>query len=194
MSRVLPWPGPEDPGHVGLHWSSPKIPQPVLSQPFRTLDEFMEAAQQAAVNDKYCKEVYFCLSVQEKTRQSSSGRIIADRKSPIRLKAIWLDIDVKPDQPDKHYISKDQARQALEKFVKDTGLPSPTAVIDSGGGLHVYWISEAPLTVEEWRRYATALWALVEKHKLLADPVTTDVARILRVPGTYNRKQPEPRP
>jgi hypothetical protein len=107
ISRVVPWPRPEEPGYVGLHWSSPKIPQPVLSKPFRTLDEFMEAAQQAAANDNYCKDVYFGLSLQEKTRQNSRGGTIADRKSPIRLKAIWLDIDVKPDQPDKHYISKE---------------------------------------------------------------------------------------
>jgi hypothetical protein len=80
MSRVLPWPTRGEPGYVGLHWASPNIPRPALSQPFRTLDDFMEVANQAAVNDEYYKEVYYCLSLQEKTRQSSSGRISADRR------------------------------------------------------------------------------------------------------------------
>ena len=194
MSRVVPWPGLEDPGYAGLHWSSPQIPQPVLSKPFRALDDFLQTVLRAAVNAKHYKEVYFCLSLQEKTRESLGGGTLADRKSPISLKAIWLDIDVKPDQPDKHYTSKEQARHALDDFIKIAALPYPTAIIDSGGGYHVYWISQKALTVEQWRPYAECLWMLAVKHQLLADPVTTDDVRILRVPGTYNRKQAEPRP
>ena len=58
----------------------------------------------------------------------------------------------------------------------------------------MYWISDKPLTRAEWEPYADGLWALVQKHGLKADAVTTDAARILRVPGTFNKKQDIPRP
>jgi len=77
--------------------------------------------------------------------------------------------------------------------VADAKLPEPSAVVMSGGGLHVYWISDKPLTRDEWQPYASGLWALVQKHGLKADALTTDAARVLRVPGTFNRKTTPPK-
>src|SRR5208283_1538708 len=88
-------------------------------------------------------------------------------------------------------------REALEvvlKFVHAAQLPFPTALVCSGGGWHVYWISDKPLTVPEWKTYAEGLYALALKHGLKCDPVTTDAARILRVPGTFNHKTAPPKP
>ena len=73
-------------------------------------------------------------------------------------------------------------------------LPPPTALVCSGGGWHVYWITDKALTEAEWRPYAEGLWALAQKHGLRADAgVTTDSVRVLRIPGTFNMKAAEPR-
>ncbi len=110
----------------------------------------------------------------------------------LALKSIWLDIDVK--DPPKGYATKDEARHALDAFVKAAGLPAPSAIIGSGGGLHVYWISSNPLTVDEWKPYAEGLKTAAIQHGLRCDAgLTTDCARILRVPGTYNYKTDPPR-
>ena len=67
--------------------------------------------------------------------------------------------------------------------------PYPTAIIDSGNGFHVYWISDKALSPKEWLAYAKGLDALATQHGLLHDSITTDAARVLRLPGTSNNKQ-----
>jgi hypothetical protein len=75
------------------------------------------------------------------------------------------------------------------------GLPMPTAVVNSGGGLHVYWISNIPLSPDEWRPYAEGLKQLLIAEDIKCDyGLTTDDVRILRVPGTLNHKYNPPRP
>lgn len=61
--------------------------------------------------------------------------------------------------------------------------------------MHVYWFSERPLPPDEWLPYANGLKALVIKHGLKCDAgLTTDAARVLRIPGTQNFKTMPPRP
>ena len=70
------------------------------------------------------------------------------------LKALWFDIDIKakpadwgttnPGEPWKNYETLGEALDALKAFRDKVGLPAPTALVDSGGGLHCYWISDAP--------------------------------------------------
>jgi hypothetical protein len=91
-------------------------------------------------------------------------------------------------------VATEDGLKALKEFCEVTETPYPTAIIDSGNGFHVYWISDKPLSLEEWRAYAAGLDALAVQHGLLHDSITTDAARILRVPGTSNNKQVPPKP
>lgn len=61
----------------------------------------------------------------------------------------------------------------------------PRAVVDSGHGLQVYWARKFGIGAEDTERLNKMLAAL-----LGGDPRSTDIARILRVPGTENRKNP----
>ena len=111
----------------------------------------------------------------------------------VALKAIWLDIDCNKEPP-KGYRCKEDGLKALREFCDATRIPYPNAIIDSGNGLHVYWISDKPLSVKEWLGYAEGLDALATQHGLFHDSITTDAARVLRVPGTSNNKQVPPKP
>jgi hypothetical protein len=65
----------------------------------------------------------------------------------------------------------------------------------SGGGIHIYWINKDPLTPQEWYPYADGLKQLLLANNIKCDSgLTTDSARILRVPGTLNYKYDPPRP
>lgn len=65
------------------------------------------------------------------------------------------------------------------------GLP-PRAVVDSGHGLQLYWARPYATDPQDTERFNKAL-----AHLLGGDPASTDLARILRVPGTDNRKNPK---
>jgi hypothetical protein len=156
----------------------------------QTLDAFMREVER--VRDSK-ENIYFCLSRQKETKTNGKGHLEADRKrlNATALRAIWLDIDVGPKKP---YKTSGEALAALDKFLKDTGLPKPSAMVASGsGGFHAYWFSKTPLIPGVWQMYADALKALALQHGLHIDAgCTTDAARVLRVPGTLNWKTDPP--
>lgn len=107
------------------------------------------------------------------------------------LRSFFIDLDCGQGKP---YVDQPEAAQALSKFITDTQLPQPT-IINSGGGLHVYWPLDKDIVAKDWLIHAKAFKSLCKKHKLFADPsVTTDRSRILRIPGTCNFKNNNARP
>jgi hypothetical protein len=107
------------------------------------------------------------------------------------LRAFFLDLDCGTGKP---YADQAAAAQALSIFITDTGLPSPT-VVNSGGGLHVYWPLTEDVAVADWLPHARSLKRLCVEQNLHADPaVTADSVRILRIPGTNNFKGGQRRP
>lgn len=107
--------------------------------------------------------------------------------SVVLKKSFYIDIDCGPD---KAYKTKDDAKKALNKTIKqDRAIPRPTIVIDSGNGFHLYWVLEAPITPKEWKPIAAKFKAALRIAELHADSkVTADIARILRPPETWNVK------
>ena len=137
------------------------------------------------------QDVYFACS----TFTTGSNRTADNAKQE---RALWLDIDCGYDtrkQRWKDYQSKTEGMQAIRAFIDTTGLPDPV-IVDSGRGLHVYWAFTDAVVKEVWKPVAEGLKFLCVKHNLKADPAcTSDIARILRVPGTFNYKdenKPEP--
>jgi len=150
-------------------------------------DETVEAFLQAEQN------VYFGVAKFE----TDENRLKDNVKS---LKAFWLDIDCGDDKAKKDpktgkakgYPDQAAGLLALKVFCKIAGLPRPI-VVNSGRGLHIYWPLAEAVTRAQWEPVAHALGALCVTHGLLVDPsVTTDVARVLRVPGTWNFKDDPP--
>ena len=102
----------------------------------------------------------------------------------IYIKSFFLDLDVGKDK--NSYDTKKEAYDGLGKFLADTGLPAPV-VIDSGNGLHVYWILKEQVETSVWKPYAEKFKDLCYKHGIVIDPaVPADAARVLRVPFTKN--------
>lgn len=107
--------------------------------------------------------------------------------------AYWFDIDCGQAKADKGlgYATKKEAAAALTAFIKQTKLPDPDFIVDSGNGLHVYFCSDEFIPAAEWKVGADKLKALTKQYGLLADDTrTADIASVLRVPGTYNYKDP----
>ena len=107
------------------------------------------------------------------------------------VKSFFVDLDVGEG---KGYGSKEDALDAIDKFVLDNELPPPVR-IDSGGGVHAYWLFDQDVPATEWKPYAEKFKNFCLTHGLNIDPVVTaDLARILRCPDTFNQKTDPPIP
>jgi hypothetical protein len=199
LANVVAWPGPNDVGYVNLHYSMPAQPPKTgltkgMGWPFRDVTEFVNRAGWIVAGNKF-KDVWFCTSLQSTAGVNKKGKPKAVRlaSNAIAQKAIWIDCDVKANDP-KHYGTEEDALKSILLFAKTVKLPTPSAIVRSGGGLHIYWISKTPLQPAEWLPYASGLKQLLLANAIKCDTgLTTDIARILRVPGTLNHKYDPPR-
>ena len=113
---------------------------------------------------------------------ADQGRYAANA---VALKSFFLDIDCGEGKP---YADIEAGLTALRAFCSATSMPRPT-VVKSGRGAHVYWVLDKEIPRIEWKPFAERLKQLCVEHDLKADAsVTTDAARILRVPGTMHLK------
>lgn len=126
--------------------------------------------------------------------KSSVGRT---KENAAGAYAFWMDVDCGETKAGGHkgFLTLDAARSAITRFCKQAGLPEPTHIVASGGGLHVYWVLDKFVSRIMWESYAEKLKALSKALGLLADGNrTADIASVLRIPGTLNWKTKPPRP
>ena len=103
------------------------------------------------------------------------------------VRSLWADIDTREGKPDAPYANRAEAAQAVMDFSASLALPDPLFV-DSGFGLHIYWVLE-DMPRPKWQRYADSLKAACLAKGLKIDPArTADASSILRTPGTFNFK------
>ena len=192
LQRVVSWPKADEPGYINMHYVSVRKPGTLPGRPARTLHDFEGAVAWAKRSPSYCSDIYICLSRQRELGLVTNERVYAKRgkNTAMYMRSIYADVDVK----EKGYKDVTEALVAVKAFCDAAKIPCPSAFVGSGGGLHIYWISNRNLSLEEWEPYAQGL---VEQAKVLGlridASVTTDCARVLRVPDTYNFKETVPR-
>lgn len=93
---------------------------------------------------------------------------------PPFTRTLWADLD------DKIHGDKSRTLMALVRFP----VP-PSVVVDSGHGYHAYWRLDSIVPFDQGKRIMVGL-----AEKLKGDHVY-DAARILRLPGTVNYKDPQ---
>lgn len=113
---------------------------------------------------------------------------------------VWADIDLKSDAHQKAALPA-TVEEALDLLPKQ--LP-PTFLVRTGNGLHAWWLFREPLIFEtdEERRDAASLvtrWQTLLRLNAAARGWAfdrlSDLARVLRIPGTQNCKDPRnPKP
>jgi hypothetical protein len=100
----------------------------------------------------------------------------------IQIPALWVDVDME-DLPEE---KKDEIRQRYQNFPL-----KPSFLLNSGGGIHVYWLLKVPASKEEIPQVEDLLKRLVSYFN--GDMSSTDASRILRIPKTLNYKYTPPR-
>jgi hypothetical protein len=97
----------------------------------------------------------------------------------------------------KAFPNKRDAITALTRFIVASRLEplGDPWLVDSGGGVHVYWPLDKDHAIDEWKPVAEKLKRLASKLAFNIDmTVTADAARVLRMPGMTNWKYTPPKP
>ena len=106
------------------------------------------------------------------------------------VRSFFIDLDVGEG---KGFATKEDAHAEIESLLLQTGLPEPVR-IDSGGGIHAYWIMDTDIPKDVWKP-AAEIFKTICLECIAIDPVVTaDAARIMRCPETFNYKTGTPRP
>lgn len=109
------------------------------------------------------------------------------------MRSFFMDLDCGDG---KSFTTKKLAREQLASFLQASGLGTLGApwLVDSGGGIHVYWPLQEDVAIDEWRPVAQGLKQAAKKAGFAIDmSVTADAARVLRTPGTMNSKYDPPK-
>lgn len=97
-----------------------------------------------------------------------------------QARVLWCDVDM------KGFDSTNSSKPTHRDFVRRTNVPPPSYVVDSGFGLHYYWLLEDTVHDLDWIEAA---------NKGISNTIHGDCCynsnRILRLPGTFNRKVPD---
>lgn len=209
LSSVLPWPVEGQPFVVNIHRRMFIVDQngkqlldtrgkPRVAFPGRAARTVAEAISYIKFTEGIStSDTYVCMSGQlpgrVKTNRRGGTYYSAVRSSDAAqcMKGLWIDVDVKPNEPSKGYATTLAAAQEFDRIRRAVGMPVPTMSILSGsGGFHGHWVFDAAVAPSEWEPLALALVAAFVEHGFKGDTgCTIDAARILRIPGTWNHKQ-----
>lgn len=162
-------------------------------QLFRPADKkaLYPLAYEAADHPAGAVDLYTCVALTwPKRAATQAGRPLAAHA--VALAGLWLDIDV-PAVP-----TKDMACTLAHTVL------CPTIVVDSGRGIHAWWLLEQPWRFESKDDQADAAalsagWYALHGRRAIdrgwhLDQGTRDLARLMRMPGTRNGKTDPPLP
>ena len=126
--------------------------------------------------------IFFALSTFAKVGKRTA-------ENTLKIKAFFIDMD--------GYESKKAAAIALDAFMEKVGLSElgKPWIVSSGGGLHCYWPLTEELPTGVWKPVADNLKRLCAQEKMSIDmSVTSDSARVMRFPETFNHKKKYSKP
>ena len=109
------------------------------------------------------------------------------------FRALWIDVDCGEAKADegKGYRTQAEGLVKFKEFCTTTKLPAPI-IVDSGYGIHAYWLLEETIERMEWEALADRLHELCKENEFIVDPAVFEASRVLRIPGTFNFKGNEP--
>jgi hypothetical protein len=156
----------------------------------------IDAAEKVIVKYADKADLYLSVATHKEPQKTRGGE-----SSVVSIPGFWADLDIgelghkpasMPNPPD----------ESTAMSIVD-GLPEPSMLMHSGGGLQGFWLFEEPWvfdTADDKTQAKKAIqeWAnlLEKKGQILGYHVDkiADLARILRVPGSMNHKADQKRP
>lgn len=113
-----------------------------------------------------CANIYFGVCPRHRVGDSHDETIKT-------VRCVWCDID-------------DVTTEQAHARWADADVPVPSIVVNSGTGVHAYWLLEGDLTTPETRSQLGAM--LPHFYRSFGGDHVQNLSRILRPPGTFNYK------
>lgn len=145
--------------------------------------------------------VYFRVTTLDRV---PSGRGFA--RDTCAVPVLWADLDYgteghKPRQPTKYEpnpLPNPPTEDDVRGLIAEAGLPEPTILVHSGGGLYPLWRVDGWESLHQAERASLgvqqALQTASAAHDWAYGTGVADLARMLRLPGSVNRKTANHRP
>ena len=142
-------------------------------------------------------DAYFALASYEESRywdenapnkKGGFGKF-KDRTQPNAqfVRSQWLDLDCGEG---KEFPDQRTAVKTLVGVLRELALPMPTLFVNSGRGIHVYWVFDKDIKATVWTVLAGIFKEALHAKAFKADPSrTADVASVLRPVGCKNFKR-----
>jgi hypothetical protein len=149
-----------------------------------------DAAIAVAMSKAETHNVYFGINLRDAKAEKERNR--GDAKDLRYVHAMFADLDYGTEghKTDTGLSDLEAALNLVSTFPL-----APTAIVNSGGGLHLYWFLYPKLDMfrgpdrTETKKGVEGLRAWAKQHNVQLQ--TTDPAGILRLPGTINHKNPD---
>ena len=143
------------------------------------LDEMIRQIDTAGLDglvygDRGAENIYVGLA---RMKQPARGR--GKETDVVDVPGIWLDVDVKAGG----FESKEDAWAWVWGSL-DSGPLRPQMVVESGGGLHLYWRTTSRLRAEDIRVWVMRMWMYAEESAGVKIDCLAEPTRVLRLPGT----------
>lgn len=178
-------------GEEGVHyltkrWTTDDGRETWANHIVKSPEHFQKMAK--AVIQKERRDIYFAIASFKNDHILSSKGFKQKRVQAniLHTRALYIDIDVK----DSSYSDQEEALDHLDEVIDGGHLPEPTYIVNSGYGIHVYWVLTEAIDHPTFKQAARAIIAVCDEHDLQIDPqCTSDICRVLRPPGTRNFKR-----
>ena len=119
-------------------------------------------------------DTYFGVNPTAEAKKSYERALLAD---VCAVNCLFAEFD------GKDYASKDDALRYVESIQ-----PEPSAIVDSGGGYHLYWLLKDTFEIHNNQERQYVRDVLARWVEYVKGDTVKDLARVLRVPGTCNYK------
>lgn len=128
------------------------------------------------------------------------------------VNALWVDIDckdfflkdsngtltekIKPEFSEDYELCGRDGKLLAQLQINNLppGINKPSFILDTGHGIHAYWILEIPFQIRHDHRSLDIQYieGLLKRltHEVNGDPAVAEIAHVMRVPGFYNMKDP----
>lgn len=161
--------------------------------------------QRAYRSDVLC-DLDLCGAVDTFVTHNGFNGAKRDSNRTRQINSLFFDIDIHDDDADLVAV-KQQVKSALFNAINNAVLPTPTMIVDSGRGFHLYYLFARSVPYRKRSPEGgsvvceKALWRIKQiEHRIDGvldkvcasirgagnDRAVHDLARIARIPGTYN--------